>query len=39
MNSGTVLAGINGFTTTTFGTRMMLAIVAMSWMKLKLSLE
>ncbi len=34
MNSGTVLAGNQGFTTMTFVERMMAAIGAMSWMKL-----
>ena len=39
MNSGTVLAGTDGLTTMTMGTRMMLATGAMSRMKLKLSLS
>ena len=39
MNSGTVLAGNEGFTSRTIGTRMMLATGAMSRMKLKLSLS
>jgi hypothetical protein len=37
MNSGTVFAGTNGFTTMTLGKRMMPATGAMSLMKLKLS--
>jgi hypothetical protein len=35
MNSGTVLAGSDGFTTMTLGTRMMPATGVMSRMKLK----
>src|SRR5262245_54600063 len=36
MNSGTVLAGTDGFTTITLGKRMMPATGAMLWIKLKL---
>ena len=39
MNSGTVLAGTDGFTTITFGTRMTPAIGTMSRIKLKLRLS
>jgi hypothetical protein len=39
MNSSTVLAGIDGWTTTTPGVRVMLATGAMSRTKLKLSLS
>jgi ABC-type dipeptide/oligopeptide/nickel transport system permease subunit len=35
MNSGTDLAGTDGFTTMTLGSRIMLAIGAMSRMKLR----
>jgi len=39
MNSGTVLAGNDGWTTMTLCSRLMLATGAMSRMKLKLSLS
>jgi hypothetical protein len=39
MNSGTVLAGTDGCTSMTFGTRTMLAIGAMSRRKTKFSLS
>jgi len=39
MNSGIVLAGTVGLTTMTWGTRMMPATGAMSWMKLNFSLS
>ena len=39
MNSGTVLAGTDGFTSMTLGTRIMPATGAMSRMRLKLSLS